>query len=304
MATSLVKLKVGVTFLIAAGILFIGILWLKEYNPFLNAVPMRVVFVDSNGIRSGDPVTVSGIKIGEVSRVSLTPDNRAMVELTVARSVQLHPDASFTVIDVGMMGDKAMTIEAGTAPGRLDMNEVHSGVAGPGLNSLMGEAGDLVGKLSRTVARIDSGLDVAELTGSLEETLLKVREVAVEYRKLARDTGGPLNGALDRFGSAADDIRGFVRENGEVASQAIESMKTTSERFTALIDTLGAVSTVIDTLASRIETGNGTFAKLVKSDSLYEELRHTNAAVDSFVSDFRRQPGKYTKDMKFKVRLF
>ena len=118
MADSSAHLKVGAAFLAAAAILFAGILWLKEYKPAAATVQVRVLFDDANGISSGDPVTVSGIKAGEVEKVVLTPENRALVSLAVNRSVLLHPDASFAIRDMGLMGDKAVVMNPGLLPAR------------------------------------------------------------------------------------------------------------------------------------------------------------------------------------------
>lgn len=304
MATSYVKLKVGITFLLALLILFIGILWLKEYSPSMKATRVRVVCNSTNGIAAGDPVTVSGIKVGEVVRISLTQENRALVELSIDRSVRLHPDAAFTVTDIGFMGDRELVVEPGKEPGTLDMSKVHTGSRSPGLDHLFSEAQDLVGGLVRIVERVDSDLDVAKLSESLEETLLKVRETAAAYRSLAQDAREPLSSTLERMGAASDGVSGFIRDNGNTAARAFESVGNTSERLSALIDSLSSVRAVIDTISARIKSGDGSFAKLIKSDSLYEELRHTSAAMDSFITDFRLNPGKYTRDMKFKVRLF
>ena len=70
------------------------------------------------------------------------------------------------------------------------------------------------------------------------------------------------------------------------------------------MENIESFSTVFDTLSVYMESDKGTLAKLIKTDELYEELRRTNASIDSFITDFKRNPGKYTKNMKFKIRLF
>jgi hypothetical protein len=74
--------------------------------------------------------------------------------------------------------------------------------------------------------------------------------------------------------------------------------------MSAFLDDLNSLSNVIDTVSVYMGSDKGTFVRLLKYDELYNELRQTNANIDSFVTDFKRNPGKYTKDMKIKVRLF
>ena len=96
----------------------------------------------------------------------------------------------------------------------------------------------------------------------------------------------------------------FIRKNDENFENVLKSFKKTSEKISLTLDSIENVSTVIDTMSAYMKENEGTLGKLVKSDELYKELRRTNASIDSFITDFRLNPGKYTKDMKFKVRLF
>ncbi len=304
MADSSVHLKVGAAFLAAAVILFAGIIWLKEYRPAAATVVIRVVFDDANGISSGDPVTVSGIKMGEVVKVTLNPENLANVELAVDRAVRLHPDASFTIRDMGLMGDKAVVVNPGIATGLLDVRKPVDGTVAPGIDRLIASTGEILGNLTRITERIDHDLDVAGLADSMEKTLAELRMMSDDVRRLARGTEKPLAGAIDGVRSASDELRRFVQTNEPAVARAVNGVHDASGKLTALVDSLSALGAVIDTLSTRLEKGEGTFAKFVRSGEIYEELRHTNASIDSFVIDFKRDPGKYTKDIHLKLRLF
>ncbi len=304
MANSTTHLKVGATFLVAAAILFAGILWLKEYRPSATTAEVRVLFDDANGISSGDPVTVSGIKIGEVDKVVLTPENLALVTIAVDRAVRLHPDASFTIRDMGLMGDKAVAVNPGMAQGTLDTVKPVDGTVAPGIDRVIASTNELVRNLSRITDRIDGDLDVAELSDSIERTLADLRRMSDDVRRVARGTEKPLAGAIEGVKSASDEMRRFIRTNEPAISKAVDGVYDASGRLSAMIDSLSTLSAVIDTLSTRLESGEGTFAKFVRSGELYDDLRHTNASIDSFVSDFTRNPGKYTKDIHMKLRLF
>jgi len=99
-------------------------------------------------------------------------------------------------------------------------------------------------------------------------------------------------------------LKNFIVKNDNKFDQTIESFQQTSVQMSTFIDNMQKLSTVVDTISVYMNSGEGTFARLLKYDDLYEEIRQTNANIDSFVVDFKRNPGKYTKDMKFKLRLF
>ena len=90
----------------------------------------------------------------------------------------------------------------------------------------------------------------------------------------------------------------------EKLSRAIESFEYSTLRLSTFIDSMENLPVVVDTLAHYIGNGQGTLGRMLKSDEFYEELRKTNADIDSFVVDFKRDPDKYTKKMNFKIRLF
>lgn len=304
MATSGVKLKVGITFLLAFAILLAGILWLKEYHPAARTAEVRVLFDNAGGIAAGDPVNVAGIKVGVVKDVSLTPENRALVRLSINKAANLRADAVFRVRDIGVMGDKALVIDPGTARGALDTAAVQKGAAGAGIDDLIADAEQVLAGLKNITAEADSGLDIARLAGSFEETMVKVRQLTAVYKSIAEDNRTALERTLNNVEATSTDIRRFIDSNNTTVAQAIESFRRTSDRLSELVDSLRPFATVGDTLAASLTTGTGTFARFIRSGDLHEELRHTNAAIDSFITDFRENPGKYTRDMKFKVRLF
>jgi len=116
------KLKVGFTILFAFVILIGGFLWVKNYNPMVKKVNASVVFNNGRGITGGDPVLMSGVRIGEVTGVKLSPDNRALITYYI-NYVKLGADTKFVIEDVGLMGDKALVIKPGTQSAELDFQK-------------------------------------------------------------------------------------------------------------------------------------------------------------------------------------
>ena len=298
------KLKVGFTTLFALLILFLGVLWIKEYNPLTQRVTRRAVFNDAKGITAGDPVHVSGIKVGEVVTVDLHENSKAMIGFSILKSVRLFSDCDMMIEDVGLMGDKALVLKPGSVPPELDPTLVHHGVDTTGLNDLITSAEKVINRLNTIGERLENDLDVAGIVGSFENTMEKIEEALDIYRKLAEENREPLRKSVAGLSASADDLSSFIRDTNPKFQETLDSFQNTSDKLSVALDSLEGFSTVVDTLSAYVESGDGTFGKLLKSGDLYEELRQTNANIDSFISDFKKNPGKYTKDMQFKVRLF
>jgi phospholipid/cholesterol/gamma-HCH transport system substrate-binding protein len=304
MANSLVKLKVGVTTILAFCILFGGVFWIKEYRLGVQTKTIKVLFHDSKGVSVGDPVTLSGVKVGKITSISLSSDNQALIIFNIGRKVQLQSDAQFRIYEIGLMGDKALVIDPGTAKEPLEMSRTYTGASTPGFQDLIAKSETVLNQLNTIGAKFNKDVDFAKLTSTFEQTLENARKTFSAYRLIAEENRKTLSAALKSVDTTSGDMRTFIHSTDARLAGAVDSFQTSLNRLEETLAALQPVSVTVDTLASYMKSGNGTMAKLIKTDDLYNELRQTNAALDSFVTDFRRNPGKYTKDMKFKVRLF
>lgn len=301
MSPAFTRVKVGITTLIAIIILFVGTLWVKKYNPLEAKTLYQVAFMDANGVGAGDPVTIAGIGVGLVTEVRLNENNDAVVTFRIASDIDLHPDFTAIVQDVGLMGDKALVIEPGTAAGSLDPNRVYTGAESVSLNDVMERAEQIMTNLSGISERLDRDLDVERLMNAYEETLEHIQEVADIYTGIAKDNSASIDKALNGVAESSENLNKFILSSDERLGRAFASFDKTSDELTDVLSSVGAIADTVNVL---IDNDNSTFSKLVRSDALYEELRRTNLELESFIVDFRENPGKYTEKMNFKIRLF
>ena len=202
------------------------------------------------------------------------------------------------------MGDKALVITPGTDTTELDISKVHNGTESFDINDLIVNAGTVIQKLNTLSTKIDNDLDIHKLTKSFEQTFQKIQQAIDIYENIAKNSREPIEKSLESITTTSEKLKHFIEKNDENFENVLKSFQKTSEKISLSLDKIDTISIVIDTLSTYLKEDEGTLGKLIKSDDLYEELRRTNANIDSFITDFRLNPGKYTKDMKFKVRLF
>jgi phospholipid/cholesterol/gamma-HCH transport system substrate-binding protein len=70
-------------------------------------------FTEIGGLKERSPVVVSGVKIGRVKRIELTPDLRAVVTLDVDPRYQLPTDTSAAIRTEGLLGQQFVALEPG-----------------------------------------------------------------------------------------------------------------------------------------------------------------------------------------------
>lgn len=295
-----VEFQVGVIILIGIMLLAGALYWLQGYKLQLNSQVIHVRFDDVGTLAAGDPVTVSGVRKGRVSDLALTRGG-VDVELVLYKDVELRRDATFTIRNLGVMGERFIAVWPGNDSLMLDTGAVVSGDYDTGLPEVMGVLGDmvielrsLVSSLKRTVAS-DESLDKFDRTASnLERISSLLVSILAENEEKVRITA-------DNFLDASHRIRRLIATNAESADSSFSRLARASERldrFTAQLDTLAQSARAF---ARTIEEEDGSLQMLLRDRRLYDDLRRTADNIDDLVLDIKANPRKY---LNLQIKLF
>lgn len=74
---------------------------------------LTAVFTRSGGLESGNDIRISGIKVGSVVGLDLTPDYTAEVTMNIREGVRLPADTTAVVTTDGLMGGTFVQLEPG-----------------------------------------------------------------------------------------------------------------------------------------------------------------------------------------------
>jgi len=109
-----VEIMVG--FFIFLGILAMGYISLKLGNiGVLNhdEYTLYAIFSNVSGLKNKAPVTMSGVEIGRVEKITLDSSGRARVAMRIKKDVKLSEDAIASIKTMGIIGDKYIAISQG-----------------------------------------------------------------------------------------------------------------------------------------------------------------------------------------------
>jgi phospholipid/cholesterol/gamma-HCH transport system substrate-binding protein len=70
-------------------------------------------FSETGDLKVRAPVVISGVRVGEVSSLSLDKDFRALVEINVKPDLQLPTDTSASIVTAGVLGDRYISLQPG-----------------------------------------------------------------------------------------------------------------------------------------------------------------------------------------------
>jgi phospholipid/cholesterol/gamma-HCH transport system substrate-binding protein len=112
------KWKLGLFSMVAlvlaiAAIYYIG----KQKNKFGSVLHINALFSSVSGLKVGGNVRMGGIDIGTVDGIDLASDTSVLVEMIIQRHAQkfIKKDARASISSEGLMGDKVVSITAGSS---------------------------------------------------------------------------------------------------------------------------------------------------------------------------------------------
>ena len=70
-------------------------------------------FDEIGGLKTRAQVVISGVKVGEISSITLDKDYRARVELNLDAGLKLPVDTSASIFTAGLLGDRYISLQPG-----------------------------------------------------------------------------------------------------------------------------------------------------------------------------------------------
>lgn len=85
--------------------------------------PVYAAFDQTGGLKPRAPVVISGVKVGQVTRISLDDRYRARVDLDLDPRVKIPTDTTASIVTAGLLGDRYISLQLGGDPQVLKAGE-------------------------------------------------------------------------------------------------------------------------------------------------------------------------------------
>jgi phospholipid/cholesterol/gamma-HCH transport system substrate-binding protein len=289
------KREVAVGGLLIVGTLafIILMMWLKGKS-FRSSVLVPVTFEDVMGLKQGDPVRTSGVRVGAVRKIELKSPGNVLVTLDVLDGPPPKDDAKVRILSQDLFGARYIEYFPGV-----------SGRALPHDSMLRGERAQDMSEMAEGLAnRSRSLLDSASamttmVSRELRVTLRNTQTLLGTLDRGANTSTTRLVGALEDLRSAIHRVDLLVAQNAAPATEMIGSMRNTSARADTMMRSLQRTSAQFDSVLAKVNSGRGPAAALLNDSTVVQNLMQTNAALRDLLTDFRANPGRYIR-----LRLF
>lgn len=303
------ELKVGAALVLAALVAFLGIRFFQDVPLFSSSYPMYAQFEDGGGVVSGNPVRMKGVKVGSVEQVQLEPKTQQVnVRLKLNQGTRIPEGSHAVVTGIGALGGVHVQIRPG--PRENDPLPPEATLKPPPEGTVLERLTDQVPGLA---AKTDSVLTntnttMAQLSRQLENPSSDLRKTLGSVRRMTGNLAALTDAEEENLRQLIQNLEGTSRNLEKLTGE--DSLGVTVGRLNRSLDRLNQslasfqkTSATLDTLATKLNRGDGTVSRLVNDPGLYVKMDTAAAQTNRILRDFQKNPGRYLEDMTL-VKVF
>lgn len=281
------ELRVGITVVIASITLAVLLFLMSGTRGlFTHRILLHSYFDNAEGLRVGAPVRLSGVDIGNVTKILIVnqPDKRLTpVEITMKVSTKyifgLRRDSMTSLDTAGVLGETFLDIDSLEAVGpEVQDGDTLPTQVHPDFNQVVRASQSTLQNMDTLLKRADRILSFAE---SGKGSLGKLIYDPTLYNRLSLTVAD--------FQKIVDEV-----SSGQGSLGALISKKEAYDKFIATLDKMNGV---IDD----IQQGKGTAGKFIKDPAVYDNANATIANLKKFTDDVNAGKGTLGKLSKDEV---
>jgi phospholipid/cholesterol/gamma-HCH transport system substrate-binding protein len=286
---------------------------------------IQVVADRADGLSEGSAIYYRGVSVGRVLGVRLDQDNRVVIDAIVepGRPVPVNVEG---FIRTGNLLSATASIFLEPIPGQASSRNLQ---AGDVLHATIPRGSAIIPEEFTGLAR---SIQDQELVKHLDETVITVRAQAERAGKLmesinslvsdekmrgdlrtamsnvrqATEQANQIAAKLDRFSSDLNDLSKqssqTIADVRAVVNRGGEHMDQTVKNINSRIDQVGKLLEQFQSIAARVDKGEGTVGLLVRDPKLYESLVATADTLKLMMADLRRLVQQWEQEgLSFKL---
>jgi phospholipid/cholesterol/gamma-HCH transport system substrate-binding protein len=285
------QLKVGALVLAAMAILVLLIFLMSGSTGglFARKLTLRSYFDNASGLKTGAPVTLEGVTIGNVTAIRVVPSrNPTPVEvvMTVGNEFlrDLHTDSSTSIAQAGVLGDSFVDIDSTQAAGPPPANNAElKATQAPNIQSVISSSQVGITEVTALMRKVSTLIDTLNSQKGTIGELINNRDF---YSKVLRIT--------DNLDKITSDL-----SQGQGSMGKLMKDDTLYNHADSAIEHL-------DNVTAGLDEGKGSAGKLLHDDTFYNNLNQTVANLNQLTAEInagKGSIGKLAKDPTFARKL-
>ena len=304
------EIKIGVTFIVTIAAFYWGVNFLKGNDIFSNARIIYAVYPRVNGLMRSNPVTINGLNVGKISKISFMNDTSRylIVEMSITHEVPIPKNSIAQIYSSDLLGSKAIEILLGKSTSFIKNGDtLHAESKGSIEDEVSRQVIPLKLKAESLMSSFDTLISVLNevMNNQTRDNLIKsFASVKNTIRNLELTTSSldtlvnNQKGRLSEIIMNVESITCNIKNNNQQISSAIHNVSA----FTDTIAAANLSKTIITTqralqnfeqITDKINKGKGSLGLLINDDSLYNQLDGSSRNLKLLLEDLKAHPSKY-----------
>lgn len=237
--------RVGLVTLLALLLLFAAVVFLRGQDFFRPpGYELTVLFTNAAGVDMGTPVRMSGVTIGKVKAVALSPTNEAHITISVNGDVRIPQGSRFLIATTGLIGERYVAVTPGPAGATpIPPNSELRGEDPFSVERLAERFEEVADRVSTLVENANNLITDPQLRADLRQALQNAREATAVARQAlteARDVVMIARRAAANVEQTTRRVQALVNSDAVAIAENLRRMSLnlveTSERLQAFIE--------------------------------------------------------------------
>ena len=305
------ELMVGASLLLAGVIFVLGVRYLEDIPLLRGTYDLATTFETVNGLNQGSAVRVNGVRVGAVETVELDPTgSHVHVRFHLDEGVRV-PEGSFATI-AGIAALASIHVNVHLGPQENPAIPEGGFIPGEEQDDVLGmvtERGPaLASQVEEVLASANQALDGADALmegadANVRPTLLALRQATEALSQTLRAEQQTIHETMSNLEAFSADMAAFSDANSDSLAVAVQALNRSMAQLDRSLATLDRSTLTLDEILAKVNTGEGTLARLVNDPSLYVRMDSTFTSMQALIEEMRRDPEKYLRHMAL-VDLF
>jgi phospholipid/cholesterol/gamma-HCH transport system substrate-binding protein len=306
------EVKIGFVFVVATAVLIWGIMFLKGMEIFRSRKIYYAVYEKINGLVPANPVSINGMKVGQVKSIYFHPKDprKIVVVLYLSNPYNIPKNSVAKIISADLMGSKEIVLDLGDSKEFLKDGDTIRAVTEASLGE---EVNRQLAPLKHKAENLISSIDSIAITLQqvLNENTRDNLVQAIDHVKQALESAAHMAMNMDtlvsdernnlaRIISNVESISSNLKRDNDKIHNIISNLSNVSDslakaRIPATIAEINTAVSDLDRILTRINNGEGTIGLLVRDEQLYKEVTKAAKDLNLLLEDIKANPKKYVK---------
>lgn len=290
------EVKTGLLAVVAIILLIFGYSFLKGRNLLDNDRTFYAVYDNVEGLAPSSSVTINGLEVGKVVSIDfLGREGKLLVTFKVNNDFEFSKNSTAQIYGGGLIGGKSLAVLPDYEQGMMakDGDTLPSNVE-EGIMELVNE------RLTPLQRKVESAItDADSVLTAVTDVLDK------DTRRNLRVAVADLSIMASEFKNASQELNGLISNNSSKLDRTFTNLDEMSTNFNKLSDSLAQLElsplvaklenaiTDFETIADRLENGEGTAGKLLKDEKMYDNLEGATRQLEQLLQDIKLNPKRY-----------